>query len=123
MIPRLARHDIMSLTHRSLLMSETADIVTKEKLIADFKVVVADAEELLRATAGQAGDKIAEIRGRAQEHLVIAKAKLADAEAAVIERAKQAGRAADNYVHENPWSSVGIAAGVGFLIGLLVGRR
>lgn len=104
-------------------MSETADIVTKEKLIADFKVVVADAEELLRATAGQAGDKIAEIRGRAQEHLVIAKAKLADAEAAVIERAKQAGRAADNYVHENPWSSVGIAAGVGFLIGLLVGRR
>jgi ElaB/YqjD/DUF883 family membrane-anchored ribosome-binding protein len=123
MIPRLARHDTMSLTHRSLLMSETADIVTKEKLIADFKVVVADAEELLRATAGQAGDKMAEIRGRAQEHLVIAKAKLADAEAAVIERAKQAGRAADNYVHENPWSSVGIAAGVGFLIGLLVGRR
>ncbi len=103
-------------------MTEMTD-VTKEKLIADFKVVVADAEELLRATAGQAGDKVAEIRGRAQEHLTVAKAKLADAEAAIVARAREAGRAADDYVHENPWSSVGIAAGVGFLIGLLVGRR
>lgn len=103
-------------------MTEMTD-VTKEKLIADFKVVVADAEELLRATAGQAGDKVGEIRARAQEHLAAAKAKLADAEEAVIARAKQAGRAADDYVHENPWSAVGIGAGVGFLVGLLVGRR
>ena len=103
-------------------MSEITD-VSKEKLIADFKVVVADAEELLRATAGQAGDKVAEIRNRAQEHIVVAKAKLADAEAAIVAKAKQAGRAADDYVHENPWGSVGIAAGVGFLVGLLIGRR
>lgn len=103
-------------------MNETPD-VTKEKLIADFKLVIADAEELLRATAGQAGDKVTEIRARAQEHLAVAKAKLADAEEAVLIRAKQAGRAADDYVHEHPWSAVGIGAGVGFLIGLLVGRR
>jgi ElaB/YqjD/DUF883 family membrane-anchored ribosome-binding protein len=103
-------------------MDQVTD-VNKEKLIADFKVVVADAEELLRATAGQAGDKVAELRLRVQDRLVLAKAQLADAEAAVIEKARQAGRAADDYVHENPWSSVGIAAGVGFLIGLLVGRR
>lgn len=103
-------------------MSDTQD-VTKEKLIADFKLVVADAEDLLRVTAGQAGDKVAEIRSRAQERLAIAKAKLADAEEAVIARAKQAGRAADDYVHEHPWSAVGIGAGIGFLVGLLVGRR
>ena len=103
-------------------MTEMTD-VTKEKLIADFKVVVADAEELLRATAGQAGDKVGEIRARAQEHLSAAKAKLADAEAAIVDSAKRAGRAADDYVHENPWSAVGIGAGVGFLVGLMVGRR
>ncbi|SMB21888.1 Protein ElaB [Sterolibacterium denitrificans] len=103
-------------------MVETPD-VTKEKLIADFKLVVADAEELLRATAGQAGERVAELRSRAQENLAIAKAKLADAEEAVIARAKQAGRAADDYVHDHPWSAVGIGAGVGFLIGLLIGRR
>jgi ElaB/YqjD/DUF883 family membrane-anchored ribosome-binding protein len=72
---------------------------------------------------GRRGDKVAELRLRVQDRLVLAKAQLADAEAAVIEKARQAGRAADDYVHENPWSSVGIAAGVGFLIGLLVGRR
>ncbi|MFA7282048.1 MAG: DUF883 family protein [Sterolibacterium sp.] len=96
---------------------------SKEKLIADFKVVVADTEELLRSTAGQAGEKISELRAKAQDHLATAKAKLADAEAAIVDKAKQAGRVADDYVHDNPWSAVGIAAGVGFLIGLLVGRR
>lgn len=102
-------------------MTETA--ADKNKLIADFKVVVADAEELLRATASQAGDKAADLRARIQARLADAKVQLADAEAALINRAKQAGRVADDYVHENPWRSVGIAAGVGLVIGLLIGRR
>lgn len=103
-------------------MSDTTD-VSKEKLIADFRIVVADAEELLRATANQAGDKAAELRAKIQNRLADAKLRLADAEAAVVDRAKQVGRAADNYVHDNPWRSVGIAAGFGFIVGLLIGRR
>jgi|SRR5690242_90702 ElaB/YqjD/DUF883 family membrane-anchored ribosome-binding protein len=97
--------------------------VTKDKLVADFKVVVADAEELLRATAGQAGDKLVEARGRIQDHLASAKASLAEAQAVVIDKAKAVGNSADDYVHDNPWRSVGIAAGVGLLVGLLIGRR
>lgn len=99
------------------------DTVTKDKLVADFKVVVADAEELLRATAGQAGDKAAELRGRLQEHLGRAKESLADAQAVVVDKAKQVGHATDDYVHENPWRAVGVAAGFGFIVGLLIGRR
>ena len=99
------------------------DIVSKEKLVADLKVVVADTEELLRATAGQAGDKVAEMRSRIQDHLGAAKVSLAEAQAAVVDRAKQAGRAADDYVHDNPWRSVGVAAGFAFVVGLLIGRR
>ncbi len=99
------------------------DIVNKEKLVADLKVVVADTEELLRATAGQAGEKVSAIRDRLQEHLATAKASLADAQAAVVDRAKQVGRYTDDYVHDNPWRSVGIAAGFGFIVGLLIGRR
>jgi len=102
-------------------MTEAA--VSKDKLIADFKVVVADAEELLRATAHEAGDKAADLRARLQSRLAKAKDQLADAEAVIIDKAKQAGRAADDYVHDNPWRSVGIAAGVGLIIGLLIGRR
>jgi ElaB/YqjD/DUF883 family membrane-anchored ribosome-binding protein len=97
--------------------------VNKEKLIADFKVVVADAEELLRATANQAGDKATELRARIQSRLADAKIRLADAEAVVVDKAKLVGRAADDYVHDNPWRSVGVAAGFGLLIGLLIGRR
>ena len=97
--------------------------VSKEKLIADFKAVVADTEELLRSTAGQSGEKLSELRARAQEHLATAKLKLADAEAAITDKAKEAGRVADDYVQDNPWGAVGIAAGVGLLIGLLIGRR
>jgi len=103
-------------------MSDMSD-VTKDKLIADVRLVIADTEELLRATAGQAGDKIADIRARTQERLATAKIKLAEAEAVVVDKAKQAGRAADDYVHDNPWRSVGVPAGFGFIIGLLIGRR
>lgn len=97
--------------------------VTKDKLVSDFKTVVADAEELLRLTANQAGDKMTELRARAQDHLAAAKVKLADAEAAMLERTKQVARATDDFVHDNPWKAIGVAAGAGFIIGLLIGRR
>lgn len=103
-------------------MSEMTQ-VSKDKLIADVKVVIADAEELLRATANQAGDKITDARAKIQDHLNRAKESLADAQSAVVEHAKAVGHATDDYVHDNPWRSVGIAAGVGFLVGLLIGRR
>jgi ElaB/YqjD/DUF883 family membrane-anchored ribosome-binding protein len=107
---------------KGFIMSE-AKAVNKDRLIADMKVVVSDAEELLRATASQAGDKVTELRGKIQDNLSKAKASLADAQAAVVEKAKEAGHATDEYVHENPWKSVGIAAGIGLVIGLLIGRR
>ena len=100
--------------------------VSKEKLMQDLHVVVADAEELLKMTASQAGEKMSEkvsvARERIQESLVSAKARLAVAEEAVVENAKQAARATDEYVHDNPWRAVGIAAGVGLVVGMLISR-
>ncbi|MCX7138038.1 MAG: YqjD family protein [Proteobacteria bacterium] len=97
--------------------------VSKEKLVQDFRTVVADAEELLKATASQAGEKVAVARERIQDSLHQAKVKLAEAEDVIVQRSKQAARATDDYVRENPWQAVGAAAGVGLLIGLLIGRR
>jgi ElaB/YqjD/DUF883 family membrane-anchored ribosome-binding protein len=102
--------------------SEMTD-VTKEQLIADFKVVVADAEALLKATANQGGDALIALRARAEESIAVAKEKMADAQEALVEKSKAAARATDDYVHENPWKAVGVAAGVGLVIGLLIGRR
>jgi ElaB/YqjD/DUF883 family membrane-anchored ribosome-binding protein len=96
---------------------------TNESLVADFKAVVSDAEDLLRATAGQTGEKVAESRSRIQHTLQRAKASLHEAQLRVVRQAKAAGQATDAYVHENPWKSVGVAAGVGLVIGLLIGRR
>lgn len=102
---------------------DSMSAVTKDKLIGDVKLVIADAEELLRATAGQAGDKMADIRARAQDRIAGARIRLTELESVVVDKAKLAGRAADDYVHDNPWRSVGIAAGIGFIAGLLIGRR
>ena len=97
--------------------------VSKDKLVQDFRTVVADAEELLKATATQAGEKVAMARERIQDSLHQAKVKLAEAEDIIVQRSKQAARATDDYVRENPWQAVGAAAGVGLVIGLLIGRR
>jgi ElaB/YqjD/DUF883 family membrane-anchored ribosome-binding protein len=106
-------------------MSDMTDqsIVTKEKLVADLRTVVTDAEELLRLTASQAGEKVGELRVRMQENLVSARHKLADAEVALKEKSREVARATDDYVHEHPWTSISVAAGVGLLVGLLIGRR
>jgi ElaB/YqjD/DUF883 family membrane-anchored ribosome-binding protein len=95
----------------------------KEKFVADMKVLVADTEELLRATANQAGEKVAVARERMQATLATTKAKLIDAERALLDKTREAAKATDAYVHDNPWQAVGVAAGVGFLLGLLIGRR
>jgi len=96
---------------------------TKEQLIDDFKVVVADAEALLKATANQGGEKLAEVRARAEESLKVAKARMADAQAELLVKTRAAAKATDVYVHENPWQAIGVAAGVGVAVGLLIGRR
>jgi ElaB/YqjD/DUF883 family membrane-anchored ribosome-binding protein len=103
-------------------MTSSTD-VSKEKLAADLKLVIADAEELLRATAGQVGEKAAVARERIQESLRSAKIKLDEAEEMMLDTAKAAARVTDDYVHEHPWGAVGIAAAVGLVIGMLISRR
>ena len=97
--------------------------VNRDKLVQDMKVVISDAEELLRETANQAGEKIAVARERIQASLAVYKDRLIDAERALVEKTKEAAKATDEYVHDHPWQAVGVAAGVGFLLGLLVSRR
>jgi ElaB/YqjD/DUF883 family membrane-anchored ribosome-binding protein len=106
-------------------MSESlaSNISDQQQLVSDMKSAIADAEDMLHATADQAGDKVASMRARIQERLKGARIRLADAEAALVSKTRAAARATDAYVHESPWQAVGIAAGVGLLVGLILGRR
>ena len=85
---------------------------TERDLMTDLKAVIADAEELLRATAGEAGPKIHEVRERAEESLRVAR-----------EHLKGAGAEFDSQVRANPWAAVGIAAAVGLVAGILLSRK
>jgi ElaB/YqjD/DUF883 family membrane-anchored ribosome-binding protein len=97
--------------------------VSKEKLMQDLQLVVSDAEELLKMTAGQAGEKVSAARERVQDSLTSAKARLAVAQEAMLEKTRQAVNATDEYVHENPWRAVGIGAGIGLVVGMLISRE
>jgi ElaB/YqjD/DUF883 family membrane-anchored ribosome-binding protein len=97
--------------------------VAKEQLIEDFKVVIADAEALLKATANQGDAKLDEVRAKAEESLREVKAGLGEAQTALFDQTTEVARAADAYVHENPWTALSIAAGIGLVIGLLNARN
>lgn len=98
-------------------------LANKEKLVADLQRVIADAEELMVATAHQTEGRVVELRDRINENLRLARHKLHDAEDAIKEKTREMARATDDYVHEHPWRAVGTAAGIGLLVGLLISRR
>jgi len=112
-------------SRKEFSMSDVVDAgqVNKEKLVADLRQVISDAEELMRATAHQTDGKIAELRDRIGENLRQARYKLVDAEEAIKAKTREVARATDDYVHENPWKAIGVAAGAGLIVGLLIGRR
>lgn len=96
--------------------------VTREKLASDFKALVSDVEELLKATASQAGGTIAELRQRVEKRLEETKKVMSEREKAFVEKAKEAKATAEAYARENPWAALAIAAGIGLLLGLLLRR-
>ncbi|MBT9569167.1 MAG: DUF883 family protein [Thiobacillus sp.] len=97
--------------------------VTKAQLIQDFKVVVADAEALIRATAGQGGEAVAAMRSKAEASLAAAKEKMSEAQDALLVRTRAAAKTTDEYVHVHPWQAIGVGTAIGLLVGLLVARR
>jgi len=95
----------------------------REKLAADFQILMSDVEELARITASQTGDKITELRGRVQRAVADLRPRMAELEIQLREKAKVAAATTDNYVHDHPWGAVGVSAGIGLIVGILIGRR
>ena len=93
-----------------------------QQLVTDLKVLAADAEELLKLTAGQTGDKITAARDRMQQSFAGLRPHLAQAQTVVADNARAAANVTDTAVRENPWEAVGVAAVVGLALGLLIGR-
>jgi ElaB/YqjD/DUF883 family membrane-anchored ribosome-binding protein len=96
---------------------------TTDSLFDDLKTVVKDAEDLLKATAGIAGEKVAAARERAEASVRSARERLSSAQEEVIAHTREAAAHADDYVRRNPWQAVGIAALAGLVVGLIASRR
>lgn len=97
--------------------------INKERIITDVKGVLDDAEDLLKQASTSTGDRAVELRERALDSLKRGAEALQDLQDSLVERSRAAARVTDDYVHDNPWRSIGIAAAAGFLVGLLVNRR
>lgn len=97
--------------------------INSEHLIGDFKALMADAEDLIKATASHEEGPLSAIRSKALDTLNIAKESLSSVEGTVTEKAKVVAERTDEFVHRNPWEAVGVAAGLGLLVGLFIRRR
>ncbi len=96
---------------------------SQQRLAQDIRAVVDDAEALLRLAVRDAGQGYDDAVSKLERSLKTARAELETIEEAVMETARSAGRATDEFVRSNPWQSIGIGAGIGLLLGMLIARR
>ncbi len=94
-----------------------------EKFFSDLKTVIESAEGLLHSTAHEAGDHVASAREKTRDKLRSARERLGEMEEDLLSDAQSQAKAADGYVHDNPWRAIGVAAGLAFALGVLMGRR
>ncbi len=104
-------------------MAKSAAKESKEKLINDFHSVITDTEELMRSVSSESGGKAQALRAKIEQNLDLAKGYLQDFENSVVDKSRNAARVTDDYVHENAWRTVGLAIGLGIVIGLLIRNR
>jgi ElaB/YqjD/DUF883 family membrane-anchored ribosome-binding protein len=95
---------------------------SKEKLIKDFRSVIADTEELMKFVSNESEGKAQVLRDKLNQNLSVAKEYLHNLEDVVVDKSRVAARATDEYVHENAWQTVGLAMAVGILVGYLISR-
>lgn len=82
-----------------------------------------DVEDLTRAIKNVETPEIARVRAKVRIALAAAKSALSDSAAQVRVQAKQMTQTTDDYVRDNPWQVMGVAAVVGLVLGMLMTRR
>ena len=111
------------LTHWEINMTAARFERSRDALVKDFSDVLAEAETLLKQASKESGEKASDLRSQVEAKLRAAKLRLMDLQDDAIDTAKAAARYTDDYVRDNPWQAIGVAAAIGFLVGLVVSRR
>lgn len=95
----------------------------RAKIADEFATAMNEAQDILQRAASETGDRARDLRSQVETKLLHAKLRLQELEGDAVDRARTAARATDDYVRDHPWQAVGLAALVGFVLGLLMNRR
>ena len=108
-------------------MTPNTSETTKEKLYEEFNTVVAETEQLLKSVTAAGTEKAGTLKAGVADGIATAAQRLARIRDDAAAHAKVAAKSTDEYVQENPWRAVGIAAAfaglAGLLAGVLIARR
>ena len=96
---------------------------SKQTLVNDLKGVVGDAEDLLKEVANSTAEEFAAARTKVEARLGEVKSGFDDARTAFTQQARCAADATNQYVRENPWKVIGVAALAGLIAAFLYSRR
>ena len=94
-----------------------------DDLVDEFSNLVEAMEDVFTTASEDGGEKLSELREQAEASLKKAKARLSAMERSTVAQARKIASESDDYVHENPWTAIGVGAGIGLLLGLLIGRK
>ncbi len=104
-------------------MSVTGSPRTRAPKARDVRNQLSEAEFMLGQVGKASGEMASGLLSQVEDRLLSAVGAVQGLQQDAVDRARAAGRVADDYVSDNPWRMVGVAAALGLLVGVLVGRR
>lgn len=104
-------------------MATKKKVQQEDDFMKEVRSSLDEAERLMHEAASATGDKATEMREAAMRSLRQTRETLQDTQEAIVERTREAAKATDHYVHDNPWQAIGVAGIVGLLFGMLVSRK
>ena len=104
-------------------LEQAHGVMARERVLRDLETLARDAEGLLKATASDLSEKAKGARARLARALKRAKATCAELQDLTVASAKVAATRADTVIRDHPYESIGIAFGLGLLVGVLVTRK
>ena len=104
-------------------LEQAHSLIARQRVLEDLKTLGRDAQDLLKATAGDVSEKGRQLRERLAGALERAKAASVELQGQAVASTKAAARKADVVIRDHPYESIGIAFGLGLLIGVLVARK
>lgn len=104
-------------------LEQAHSLISRERVWQDLKTLARDAEDLLKVTAGDMSEKGKELRARLQGALARAKTTCSELQEQAVASARAAAKQADTVIRDHPYESIGVAFGLGLLIGVLITRE